>query len=244
MKKSWDVRAYVDLFAGAGRARIKGTPRIVPTSAMLALGVRDPFDSYVLCEIDPGRLEALEQRARRDAPGRTVRCILGDCNENVARILAEIPAPGRNRRVLGLCVVDPYRLAGLRFSTVEALAARFMDFLVLVPSYMDAHRNLEVYLDPSSRTLDEFLGNPAWRNAWAEASVAPGPREFGAFVVDSFGRAMKRLGYLYDGPGEEVPVRDKSLLLYHLCFFSRNELGRKFWREARRYSLDQLDLFS
>lgn len=244
MKRRWDVRAYVDLFAGAGRARIKGTSLIVPTSAMLALAVRDPFDAYVLCDIDPSRLAALEQRARREMPEQRPRFVLGDCNENVARILAEIPAPQSGRRVLALCVVDPYGLAGLRFSTISALAERFMDFLVLIPSYMDANRNRDLYLEPASRTLDDFLGDNAWRSAWRDASLGPGPREFGAFVVDRFGRAMRGLGYLYDGPGEEVPVRDKHLLLYHLCFFSRNELGRKFWREARRYGLDQLGLFS
>ncbi len=35
---------------------------------------------------------------------------------------------------------------------------------------------------------------------------------------------------------------EKNLPLYHLAFFSRNELGRKFWKEARKYSDDQLDL--
>lgn len=241
MKKKW-FRIFIDLFAGAGRARIGGTRIIVPTSAMLALGVRDPFDRYVFCDIDSERISALMERSRRDAPGRQVCYIPGDCNADVARIVAEISGPGSGRETLAFCVADPYGLATLRFSTIRGIASRRVDFLILIPSYMDAHRNLELYLPREKRTIDDFLGDSHWRERW-EATRGGGPREFGAFVVDRFGRSMQALKYLYDGPGEEVPVRDsQNHLLYHLAFYSRSELGRKFWREARRYGMDQLNL--
>lgn len=243
MRDKWDSRVYVDLFAGAGRARIRGTGRIVPTSAMLALQVRHPFDRYVFCDSDSGKLAALEARARRDTPGREVRCIPGDSNINVNRILGAVPKPTRGYTVLSFCVVDPFNLASLKLATVEALAARYSDFLLLIPSYMDAHRNLDTYLAPENRTVEESLGDAAWRDNWVVFARGAGSREFGAFVVDRFGRAMRRLGYLYDGPGDEVPVHDGHLLLYHLCFFSRHERGRDFWRKARRSSLDQMNLF-
>jgi hypothetical protein len=69
--------------------------------------------------------------------------------------------------------------------------------------------------------------------------------EFGAFIVDQFGLAMKRLGFIYNGPGEDVPVYlpVKNVKLYHLAFYSKNELGMKFWRTARKGSDDQLGLF-
>jgi hypothetical protein len=131
-------------------------------------------------------------------------------------------------------------MANLKFSTIAQLSTLFVDFLVLIPSYMDAHRNEGAYLASGNSTVEEFLGDPDWRAKW-EASGG----EFGAFIVDQFGLAMKRLGFIYNGPGEEVSVYlpTKNRKLYHLAFYSKNELGMKFWRTARKGSDDQLGLF-
>ena len=42
MKKKWDCRVYIDLFAGEGRSRIEGTKHIVPASPLLALSGECP----------------------------------------------------------------------------------------------------------------------------------------------------------------------------------------------------------
>jgi three-Cys-motif partner protein len=240
MKDKWDARVYIDLFAAAGRARIRGRQFIVPTSAMLALQVRNPFDRYIFCEIDSSLMSALEARVRRDVPGRDARFVLGDCNASVGRILSETPTPSRNHTVLTFCVADPKGLINLKFSTIAALAERFVDFLVLIPSSMDARRFGPLYFDQANAILDDFLGDSTWRDRWGEVAAGPGPHDFGAFVVDRFGLAMKELGFLYPGPHDTVPVKDKHLLLYHLAFFSRRDVGRKFWLEARRLGIDQL----
>jgi hypothetical protein len=62
MKRLWDCRVYIDLFAGAGRSKLKGTSRIVSASPMLALGVKDQFDKYIFCEKDDACLDALRRR--------------------------------------------------------------------------------------------------------------------------------------------------------------------------------------
>lgn len=242
MKEKWETLVYVDLFAAAGRALIKDTSRIIPTSSMLALQVKHPFDRYVLCEIKPKLLSALETRARRDAPGRDVRCVLGDCNENARRILNEVPVGTRGHGVLCFCVADPSNLASLKFTTISALAQRYVDFLVLIPSAMEARRFSEAYSDPENTIISDFLGDPGWRGRWAQIAAGPGPHDFGAFVVDRFGAAMKELGYRYPGPSDTVPVKDKHLLLYHLAFFSRHPRGTDFWRKAKRHGIDQLAL--
>jgi len=56
---------------------------------------------------------------------------------------------------------------------------------------------------------------------------------------------MKKLGFRYDGPGQEVPIYlpQKNVKLYHLGFYSKSPLGMKFWRDARKYSDPQIDLF-
>lgn len=234
MRGKWETRVYVDLFAGAGRARLEGTNRIVATSATLALRVRHPFDRYVFCESDRATASALEQRLRRDFPTANATILAGDCNARADEILALIP----ERRSLTFCVADPYSIGALRFTTIERLASRSVDFLVLIASYMDAHRNREVYLSPPNRKVEELLGLPGWRAEWGQGS-----QEFGTFIVDQFGRRMGSLDYLYEGLGDAVPVADGGRTLYHLTFFSRHQLGRKFWIEAKRHSTDQLDLF-
>jgi hypothetical protein len=105
---------------------------------------------------------------------------------------------------------------------------------------MDAHRNEGAYMASGNTTVEEFLGDPDWR-----AKRAASTGDFGAFIVDQFGQAMKRLGFIYDGPSEEVPIYlpGKNFKLYHLAFYSKNELGMKFWRTARKGSDDQLGLF-
>jgi three-Cys-motif partner protein len=243
----WDEGVYVDLFAGAGRAHVKGTSHIVPTSASLAVGVKRPFDRYVLCELNPENAEALRIRMARDAPQAPVTVIEGDCNECTASIgAAVVPSPAR--RVLTFCVVDPYKLKDLRFRTISDLAQRLsargrraVDFLVLVPTYMDAHRNRKYYVPAKSTIVEQFLGRPEWRQEWDGWQTSGGSREFGAFVLDAFSRSMQELGFLYDGLGEEEPVRlDQGTRLYHLVVFSRHSLGRDFWRKAKKTSLAQL----
>jgi len=55
---------------------------------------------------------------------------------------------------------------------------------------------------------------------------------------------MRKLGYIYSGIEETVLIRstDKNLPLYRLAFFSRDKLGQKFWKEALKYSTNQLTL--
>src|SRR4051812_28957137 len=62
MKGKWGSRVYIDLFSGAGRARIKGTNKIVPGSPLIALGITDKFDRYIFCELDTDRMSALQAR--------------------------------------------------------------------------------------------------------------------------------------------------------------------------------------
>ena len=240
MKDKWASRVYIDLFAGAGRGRIKDSSRVVATSALLALGVRNPFDRYVFCDIDPVCIAALRKRAFRANRDRDVRYLTGDANDLVDDVLRELPPHRPKAGVLSFCVLDPFKLGNLRFTTIASLSRIFVDFLVLIPSYMDANRNEQAYLADTNTTVADFLGNPDWRQACSEARG-----EFGAFIVDQFGRSMKRLGFSYNGPGEEVLVSlpAQNVKLYHLAFYSKSPLAMKFWKQARKYSTEQMSFF-
>jgi len=243
MKKKWAARVYVDLFSGSGRARLKTTGRTVLASPMIALAVRDPFDHYVFCDMDPICIQALSLRVSRDFPSADVEYVSGDCNERVDDLLAAIPKGDNRGGVLTLCMVDPFAIANLRFETIRRLAERPVDFLVLVPSHMDANRNRARLLAKDQTSLDRFLGSRAWREDWRRATSEGTSRSFGTFVLDQFGRSMRSLGYLYDEPGTEVEVRHGGRVLYYLAFYSRHPLGGEFWTKATRAAKGQLPLF-
>jgi three-Cys-motif partner protein len=240
MSGKWGSLVYMDLFAGAGHARIRESSRIIPASPLVALDIPKPFSKYIFAELDETKVSALIQRAKSSAPNQDVVVLQGDCNERAGDLAAAIPnlkGPG----VLTFCFVDPYKLASLRFSTIERLAYnRKIDFLILLPSRMDAHRNEETYIKEGSNTVANFIGSADWRTRWQTS-----PLDFGDFVADEFGKSMARIGYLYEGTKDMKLIRstEKNLPLYHLGFFSKNALGTKFWKECQKYTNPQRSLF-
>lgn len=55
--------AFIDLFAGPGRARVRGTKEVIDGSPLIAMGhVEHPFGKLVLCEADPENVAALRRR--------------------------------------------------------------------------------------------------------------------------------------------------------------------------------------
>jgi len=162
MKNKWPTRVYIDLYSGPGFVRVRGTSRMMIGSPLLALGVPDPFDKYVFCESDPILLSALEKRVNRLFPRALVRFVLGDCNEKIEEICANIPPPSKDHGVLSFCFVDPYDIS-IRFSTVRRLSSYYMDFLFLLGVHMDANRNLDHYINPNNSKIEEFLDLPHWR---------------------------------------------------------------------------------
>lgn len=236
MRSKWDALVYLDLFAGSGRSQIRGTGRSVNASPLLILGMPEAYDKYFFCEQNTDFVEALEARCQRDFPGRNVKVIVGNANPSVEKIIAEMPRPGKTQKVLGFCFLDPFQMQNLCFSTIKALSQRFMDFLVLIPSSMDANRNERNYIRARNKTLENFVGNPDWRTHWEKENMSGKSLEH--FVVEEFGRSMQKLGYIDPGLREAIMIRsdDKNLPLYRLALYSKHRLGSKFWKETKKYS--------
>lgn len=244
MKKKWESRVYLDLFSGAGRARIRGTNRIVPAIPLLVTSLRFPFTHYIFCEINRERIDALEKRLGRTSPKAVVSLVCGESNSNLEEIMSRVPMAERGKRVLTFCLADPYRLADLRFETIAKISAdRFVDFLILIPSGMDASRNQDLYLRAKSRGLDAFLGHSDWRISWTAAERAG--QRFADFVVDQFGLSMRKLGYKYNGleNAHLMTSTARRLPLYHLVMFSRHSLASDFWEKCKASTQPQRELF-
>lgn len=243
MKRKWDQRVYIDLFSGAGKARIRGTSRIVNASPLVALGIDDPFNRYIFCESNADYMKALKSRVTYSHLESDVRYVSGDANDNVGLILQEMPPYGTGASVLGFCFVDPFRARDLQFETIRQLSERYMDFLILIPTGMDFQRNEDIYLDESNTLVANFTGLQNWRERWI--SVAQSGKSFGSFIVEMYSEQMKTLGYHHGDLRDSVHIRssEKNLALYRLVFFSRHKLGKKFWDEARKYTNRQRTLF-
>ncbi len=222
MRNKWDSLVYIDLFSGAGRSRIRGTTRIVNSSPLTVLGLSNKFDRYIFCEKDRRKCEALKKRIGRDFPELDAHVIDGDANDKVAEILDKMPSYRKDYHVLAFCFADPYALNNLRFDTLRRLSARFMDFLVLIPSGMDAHRFESNYVKPDNLIVEEFLGTNEWRSAWKEFKGKRIP--FERFIVQEFGESMGKLGYLCPSLEDTKLIRsdEKNLLLYRLVLYSRH----------------------
>lgn len=239
MKEKWDQRIYVELYAGAGYARIRDTSRLIVGSPLRALAVKDPFDRYVFCEEHPKKLEALRTRVQHHSPDANVEYVDGDCNLRVADILNAIPRGSTKNTTLTLCFADPFDIS-LKFETICQLAnGRYVDFLVTLALGMDANRNYEHYIKDDASKVDEFLGSGDWRQRWATAQWDA--VRFTRFLADEFTRSMANLGYIPPPfyTMKEVRSYEKNLPLYRLALFSRHERAYKFWDQVAKYSTDQ-----
>jgi len=239
MKRRWDSRVYLDLFAGPGYARLRGTRKIVLSSPILALSLPDPFDRYILLDENPAAIAALEQRVRRRKPAVDAHFLIGDVNARTADIIDRIPQTGR---VLSFCFLDPYKL-NLHFDTVQQLAAgRAMDFLILLALHVDANRNIELYVQDESDVIDRFLGDPSWRERWERERAGGGGVV--PFLAEEYAGRMASIGYMPMKLKDMVKIRthERRLPLYYLAFFSKNRKGIEFWREVLRYSDEQTRL--
>jgi three-Cys-motif partner protein len=237
MKDKWGKRVYVELYAGAGYSRIRGSSKLIVGSPLLALRVKHPFDKYIFCEENAENLEALKFRVEQVAPTADVAYVPGDCNKVVEEILSRIPAGSSTDTVLSLCFADPFDI-GLKFETLRSLSSRFVDFLVLLAVYMDANRNYERYVSDDATKVDTFLGSITWRDQCAAAQERT--IGFPQFLAAEFASGMETLRYLPTPLHRMKRVRsdEKNLPLYYLALFSRNNRAHKFWDEVLKYSTD------
>jgi three-Cys-motif partner protein len=240
MKYKWDCRVYVDLFASAGKAMVEDENRVVDTSALLAVNVQNPFDKYIFCELENELLDALKQRVVKANSNISAEYIYGDCNKNIDAILSVIPHASTKFRVLSFCVVDPFAMGGLNFETLRRLSVRYMDFLVLIPTYMDANRNLKKY-DVNPANVASFIGKKKWLDDWH--TKEKGGIRFSKYIADSFTEQMVSLNPPYLRPpvglDELVRIKGNQSPLYQLSFYSRHPLGQTFWKQAQKYSKSQ-----
>jgi three-Cys-motif partner protein len=185
----------------------------------------------------------LETRVRREWPAVKAAFLVGDCNELVPKIAAEIPRGSKAKTVLSFCFIDPFGTGDIRFETIRALSRSRMDFPILLALAMDANRFQALYARETDHALDLFLGDARWRSQW---STARSDRvDFRRFLAQQFADRMAAIGDLRTGLErmKEVRSSEKNLPLYHLAFFSKHPRSYELWNQVLKYGTDQLRLF-
>jgi three-Cys-motif partner protein len=241
MKDKWNQLIYIDLFAGAGFAKIIETNRIYRSSALIAMSITYPFSKYILCEEDPERFAALEARVKKYFAHLDVTLINGDSNKIADQVLRSIPPFKKGNTLLPFCFVDPFSL-GLHFKTIETLAGnRLMDFLILQALHMDANRNLAKYLKEENGKIGLYLGNPDWRNEYHK-NCNEYTTNFVKFLVDQYQARMKKLEYIQDKQMYQIRSNEKNLPLYYLAFYSKHPKGIDFYKQIEHSISPQLKM--
>ena len=163
MKNKW-TRVYIDLYAGSGMCRIKGSSQVLLGSPLIAMSVDAPFDRYIFCESNPERFSTLKARVEKGFAKHDTVLIAGNFEDHISEICSKIPSNS-----LALCFVDPFDCDfDIEHLKTISKCARGVDFLCLLALQMDAKRNLHHYLQPDSK-IDRMIGNKTWRTRWGRS---------------------------------------------------------------------------
>jgi three-Cys-motif partner protein len=231
MKNKWASRGYVELFAGPGLSKIRGTSEFIVGSARRAIG--SDFTHYAFVDLDPRATRALDARLRNDgvAPndgvGKNYQVLTGDCNLMVSNVRKYLPSGS-----LSLVFIDPTAFQIEMHSVIELVKDRRMDLLLTFQVAALIRVAALVRADRiKSPAVDAFFGTPDWRDVLAGSRQGLPGR-----LIDFYNLQLtERAGYQPGAYKNAVPVKNsKNVTIYDLVLFSKHPLGAKFWTEAAR----------
>jgi three-Cys-motif partner protein len=224
MNKKWAGKLYyVDLFAGPGICRIRGTNEEIDGSPLIALKFN--FAKYIFIESDTKCCRALAERVKARAPEKDVEIIQGNCNDEIEKI--NLPSSS-----LGLAFIDPTGVSPLAFETIRKLAHdRKIDLILNFPEGMGILMNLHQYTQSERNALNRFMGSARWQEDYRKTPTTF--NEICKGIAKEYLANLKSLGYLAVD-GDRIPVKtDRNSLLYYLLFASKHPRGNDFWRKIK-----------
>lgn len=211
---------FIDLYCGPGKAKIRGSSRIVDGSPITAARVANsctPFKKFVIGDIDEKLLSACATRLAAAGAAEVV----------ALKGAAEITAAGAirhlDRRGLHFAFVDPFN-ASLPFSVIETLASLDRMDQLLHFSVMDFRRNMpEMMRDGRLDTLA-----PGWSSALTSSMGVDAQRRA---IFNHWRSLLEKLKYKVSDKVINVLGPNRADI-YWLVFVSRHDLGGKLWSEV------------
>ncbi len=238
MKYKWDERVFIDLFSGAGYAKLRNDGKILMTSSLIAASVPSKFTKYIACDANEDNINSLKQRVEREFTTLDFNYFHGDANKIVDKIIDAIP---KGSKTLNFCFVDPFSL-DIEFETIKKIASmRRVDFLILLALQMDANRNFVYYINEQSTKIDKFIGNTNWREPFKEGRIHQ--KDFIKYLADSYDSNMKSIGYRVD-PDLKFKIENTSNApLYYLAYYSKSDVGNDFYKKVEKNQNAQMKMF-
>lgn len=211
---------YIDPFCSAGRARVKGTDRVIDGSSIVAAdAARDagaPFTAMFIADIKQDYVEQCAARLRER--GERVRTYVGPASDTSIKIARDLPKHG-----LHFAFLDPFNLQALPFEVIQQFATfKRMDILVHFSS-MDLQRNFDEFLSSETSPLDTFA--PGWR---LKVSLQM-PRDEQRRVVREHRQELMAGAGFPTADGIHHMQGSKNQTLYWLLFAAKAKLARNFW---------------
>lgn len=211
--------AYIDLFAGPGRVRERGQKESHDGSPLIALGhTRAPFSRVVLCDLDPENIATLKARTAAHAERTTL--IAGDSNERIDEVVSAIP-----RRGLNVAFIDPFAPSVLRWATFARLAD--FDRMDMIVNFPTGFIKRNFHTERFRERIDAMLGDDAWRREVTDASDCHQ-------LIEQLRGRLATVGYGRDQT-RSLPITNTSnVVMFHLVFFSKHDLGDKIWNSIAK----------
>ena len=212
--------AYIDVFCGPGRSRVRTTGQFIDGSPLAAFkkakGSLAQFDSINISDADPRLLATAERRL--SALGAPVHVTPGPASSALPRIVDTL-----NKYGLHFAFLDPHNLSTLSFDLFESLSKlKRIDIIVHV-SLSDLQRNADRY---ASAAYDQFdLFAPGWRN---HVGTDMNQGSLRAAILQYWSDKVMQLG-LPRAEHCELITGTQSQRLYWLILLARHELAHSLW---------------
>ncbi len=249
-------KVYIDAFAGRGIIHPNEKKGIVETefpgfedqqrflegSPIRALKLKEPFDEYIFIEKQKKYCLELEERIKREAPGREGRTKIYNCDANVAirGLCSEVGWPGNLRAVMFL---DPFGME-VNWETIELIAeTKAIDLWCLFPLGVALNRLLKTdgkIQEAARKKIDGVIGTKEWYDKFykreerepslfdSHEQLTVIKKETMSFIGTYFNDRLKTIfAGVFDPPG--VLKNSKNNPLYLLCFALGNPSLKAKW---------------
>lgn len=207
--------AFIDLFAGPGRARIRSTGEVVDGSPLIAAKHdKQPFTKLIFCELDQDNAAALKQRLR--PYGNQAVVIPGNCHDEIDKVLALIPRKGLN-----IALLDPFAMSEHNVETIHKLAEfEHMDLLIHFPT-MGEKRNIG---RGTGERMKKGLGIE--RDVWRSKDIVP--------AINDLRKRLERFDYTGEAVRDVAVPNNQGGIIYHLVYVSKHPKGDTIWQSITK----------
>jgi three-Cys-motif partner protein len=212
--------AYIDVFCGPGRSKIRTTGKLIDGSPIAAFKKAKaslaPFTAIHISDVNPQLLSSAERRLiDLEAPVKTTP---GPAGAAMPRIVQQLKTSG-----LHFAFLDPHNLGSLSFDLFERLAKlKRIDIIVHV-SLSDLQRNVDRYTSEAHDQFDKFA--PGWRN---HISSDMNQERLRAEIIKYWSERVMMLG-LPRAKHCELIRGTRNQRLYWLIFLAKHNFAHALW---------------